>query len=96
MGRKRKKDNKKQKSDAPKAVKEESGKPLESGKPIISLKGGLIILGILSAGVLVLVWMSAPEGASWISNLVISLIIIASIWLVAAFSYTVSKWLRSR
>ena len=80
----------------PEAAKKASKEPLKSGKPIISFKAGLGVLGLLSAGVLVLVWISAPEGASWISNLIISLIIIASIWLVAAFSYTVSRWLRSR
>ncbi len=81
----------------PAAAEEKPGKPVKKEeKPIISLKTGLKVLGVLSVGVLILVWVSAPEGASWISNLIISLIIIASIWLVAAFSYTVSRWLRSR
>jgi hypothetical protein len=95
LGRKRKKERN-QKAVVPEGGKEERQKPSGKGKPIISPKAGLEILGLLSVGVLVLVWISAPEGASWISNLTISLVIVASIWLVAAFSYTVSKWLRSR
>ncbi len=95
MGRRRKRD-KDRELNMPDAAVDEPREPSGSEKPFISPKAGLKIIGILSVGVLVLVWVSAPKGANWGFNLIISLIIIVSIWLVSAFAYTISKWLRSR
>ncbi len=58
MGHRRKK-VKGRESDVSMEVKEEPRRRLEDGKPIVSFETGLKILGLLTAGILVLVLVPA-------------------------------------
>ncbi len=64
------------------------------GGPWMSRRTGMILMTLVSLAVVVLVWFSAPENASWGEILRLSFFIIASVWLVFAFTFTLSRWLR--
>ncbi len=53
----------------------------------------MVLMGWLSLAMVALVWWGAPEGATWSANLRLALIIVGSVWLVFAFTYTLSRWL---
>ncbi len=62
----------------------------------ISPRVGLIVMLAISALLIVLVWMAAPPNADWRENLRLAVVLIGGTWLIAAFFYTLSRWLRRR
>ncbi len=75
---------------------EQSAEPAKELDPLISRRTGIIVMILLSVGVAILLWLSAPEGVGWASHLAITTVIVLSIWLAFAFIYTISRWLRQR
>ncbi len=84
----------KQKQETPEVAPESTTASKQTGGgPWMSRRTGMILMALVSLAVVVLVWFSAPEGATWSENLKIALFIVASVWLVFAFTYTLSRWL---
>jgi len=65
----------------------------KTGGPWMSRRTGMKLMALVSVAMVVLVWFSAPAGATWFDNLKVAFFLIASVWLVFAFTYTLSRWL---
>lgn len=64
--------------------------------PWLSKRTAALVMALLSVGVFVLVWISAPANATWRTTLKVALVMTFAMWLVFAFVFTLNRWLRSR
>lgn len=72
----------------------EQSVPKSSGGPWLKRRTGLRIMGLLSVALVALVWYTAPAHANRGEVLRLALVVLGSVWLIFAFTYTLSRWLR--
>lgn len=68
--------------------------PEKNSGPWLKRRTGLRIMGLLSLALVALVWYTAPPNADRQEVLRLVLVVVGSVWLVFAFTYTLSRWLR--
>lgn len=51
-------------------------------------------MGLLSVALVIFIWYMAPAHANHWDVLRLMLMVVGSVWLLFAFTYTLSRWLR--